>query len=223
MAGFLDSKQRVIDMVLTGHGKMLLSHGELRFIYWAAFDDEIQYSSPHGSTGSLVQDPLVPLLSGSALTAYTEDPLQMEANQGYRLFGNLRGEDRCNVNRALLTVPPGQTTVPSASISYNRNVIMATQQPVVQEFWRAGSDGNPIDAYYNRTNMGVLRFGSAEMRVEAKYSNDSYPKNHKLEGFYVRVLASSSYGYHDQHHTLSDNSDIVFGADLKMSASSPGQ
>lgn len=184
MAGYLDSQQQIIDMVLTSHGKMLLSHGELRFVYWAAYDDEIIY----GMTGSK-----------------TEDPLQREAISGYRFY-NLRGEDRTNANYALMTVPPGWDVVPTASISFDRSTVQMSQQNIIQE------------SYSDSVNMGVVRFDSNKIVVDAEYSKESYPRNHRLDGFYVRVLASGTSGYHQQHHTLNDDSEIVVGPELKIDA-----
>ena len=43
MAGFLDAKERVIDLVLTDQGKQLLLKGQLNFCYWIPFDDEVCY------------------------------------------------------------------------------------------------------------------------------------------------------------------------------------
>jgi len=202
MAGFLDSQQQIIDMVLTGHGKMLLSHGELRFVYWAAYDDEIQYSSP-GASGSLP-------LTGSELQTFTEDPLQREATIGYRTY-NLRGEDRTNVNRPLITVSPGWDVVPSASFSNDRSEIAVQQQPIVQT-----SD-------FGDVGMGVVRSQSTRINVSADYGKESYPRNHKLEGFYVRVLESGSHGYIEQHHTFDENSEMVIGSQLKVIVDSPGE
>jgi hypothetical protein len=71
--------------------------------------------------------------------------------------------------------------------------------------------------------MGVVRFDSTTISVNAEYSKESYPKKHLLEGFYVKVLASGSNGYIQQHHTLNDNSEIVAGAELKIDTESPGE
>lgn len=203
MAGFLDSESQIIDMVLTGHGKKLLSHGQLRFVYWAAYDDEIQYSSPCDQTGTA-------LLSGSQLVAQIESPLQREATIGYRNF-NLRGEDFTNVNRALVTVPPGQAVVPSATFVVANEGLSFQQQPVVQ----VGPDGS-------ETNMGVIRANSTQIHAYGDYTKDSYPRGHKMDGFYVRILASGTNGYIEQHHTLDDDSRIVVGAQLRVDVDSPG-
>jgi hypothetical protein len=202
MPGFLDPQRQIIDMVLTDHGKMLLSQGELRIVYWAAYDDDVVY----GQSGTL-----------------TEEPLQREATMGYKLFGNLRGLDTCNVNRALMSVPPGQAVVPTGSISFNRDSLVMTQQPVFQEHLVVDENGVQIDAYSNLTQMGVLRFNSSDVTVSSRYGKESYPASHHLEGFYVRVLASGSAGYIEQHHTLSDDSEIVVGPDLKITTLSYGK
>lgn len=202
MAGFLDPQTQIIDMVLTGHGKMLLSHGELRFVYWAAYDDEIQYSSP-GASGSLP-------LTGSDLSNFIESPLQREAVIGYKMY-NKRGEDFTNVHTALMSVPPGWSVVPSASFVHDKSEINVNQQQIIQT-----SDTGDV-------NMGVVRSDSTSVEVYADYNKESYPRNHKLEGFYTRVLASGTNGYIEQHHTLDDNSEIVVGTHLNVSIISPGE
>jgi len=194
--GLLDPKESVVDLVLTGHGKMLLSQGQLRFVYWAAFDDEVIYD-----------------MSGSIV----EDPLQREAVSGYQLFGNLIGRDMCNVNRALMTVPPGQGVIPSAMVSGTRTAISMSQQAVIQEYSQTDQDGNPVDPYSNSTQMGVLRFGSNDIDISMQYGKQDYPASHHLEGFYVTILASGTDGYVEQHHTLSDDSDIIVGPEVKVS------
>lgn len=110
MAGFLDSKERVIDMVLTDVGKSLLLKGDLRFTYWIPFDDEVDYNpefigeyqggvfvSALDMSGSDYQD---------ARTRKTEDPLVREATMGYR--GLAYAEvDTTNVYRPMYSAPPG--------------------------------------------------------------------------------------------------------------------
>lgn len=272
MAGFLDSESQIIDMVLTGHGKKLLSHGQLRFVYWAAYDDEIMYdatkyviargtgtisgtvysgfTSPPGIYFSGTQNgidwvgslpsgvpitftgSIVGLVSGSTGLAFSydpsgfsgtmtgflfeqpankvEDPLQREATIGYKNF-NLRGEDFTNVNRALVTVPPGQNTVPSATFSVANDGLSFQQQPVVQ----VGPDGS-------ETNMGVIRANSTQIHAYGDYTKNSYPRGHKMDGFYAKILASGTNGYIEQHHTLDDDSRIVIGAQLRVDVDSPG-
>lgn len=52
--GFLDPKERILDIILTEKGRELLSKGELVIKYYAFFDDEVDYrvTSGYSLTGS---------------------------------------------------------------------------------------------------------------------------------------------------------------------------
>lgn len=45
---FLNKKEQVLDIELTQHGKRLLSHGKMKPVYYAFFDDDILYDSEYG-------------------------------------------------------------------------------------------------------------------------------------------------------------------------------
>jgi hypothetical protein len=79
MAGFLDKQDRIIDMVLTGYGKTLLSKGDLRFVYWAPFDDEVDYDPYISQSGSMTAVQL-----SSSRQDFIESTLVREATAGYR-------------------------------------------------------------------------------------------------------------------------------------------
>ena len=79
--GFLDPKERVLDIVLTDTGKQNLLKGSLRISYWIPYDDEVNYQS-------------------------LEDPLIVEATAG-RFGLNNTQEDMTNVNRPMFTAKPG--------------------------------------------------------------------------------------------------------------------
>jgi len=53
--GFLDKKDRIIDLVLTERGRQLYGQGLLEFTYFAVFDDGLDYD-PVPSTGTLTDD-----------------------------------------------------------------------------------------------------------------------------------------------------------------------
>jgi hypothetical protein len=144
-----------------------------------------------------------------------EDQPLREAVHGYKKYNRSYSDD-CNVHRMLVTVPPGQSVVPSATITMDRNVVSFQQQPIIQEFYRRGESGEQIDPYSSITNMGVVRFGSNAISVGAQYTRESFPSEHYLDGFRVSILLSSSDGYLPQHHALDMNSEIVVGADLKI-------
>lgn len=63
--GFLDRKNRVVDIVLTGRGRELFSVGELDFAYYAFFDDGLDYDP--WSTGSLSDEERDELIHSSPM------------------------------------------------------------------------------------------------------------------------------------------------------------
>ena len=46
---FLDSKEQVLELQLTQHGKRLLSQGTFKPIYYGFYDDDVLYDSLYGS------------------------------------------------------------------------------------------------------------------------------------------------------------------------------
>lgn len=59
--GFLDSKEEMLKIVLTDHGKKKLAEGDLQVAHYAFFDDEVDYEVNSGYiTGAIIpiQDPL---------------------------------------------------------------------------------------------------------------------------------------------------------------------
>lgn len=49
---FLCPKERLVDFILTQHGRKLLTQGKLKVKYWRAFDDEVDYQTVISTTGS---------------------------------------------------------------------------------------------------------------------------------------------------------------------------
>jgi hypothetical protein len=248
MAGFLDNKERVIDMQLTGLGRRLLSEGELRFWYWAAFDDEIDYAGPWpDSSGNIrVGDDLVPLLSmsGDQLQQlnqiYVEETPIREAVNGMRLF-NLSGSETTNVQRPLFTIPPGQEILPrmQADIA-GGDTIRMQQQEILDQVIKRDAKGRTIssDGPFSR---GINRFNSNMIVARLSYVTGSYDARHPLEGFYVRVLVSGGQGimpsgpiavscsmshqigYQEQWHSIDEHSKLVYGPDVQVIPYSPGK
>lgn len=46
MATFLDPRERSLEIILTDHGRKLLSQGKFRPIYFSLADDEVDYKTP---------------------------------------------------------------------------------------------------------------------------------------------------------------------------------
>lgn len=49
---FIDNKENVMEIVLTEHGRKLLSQGKLAVKFYRFFDDEIDYQVPMYYSGS---------------------------------------------------------------------------------------------------------------------------------------------------------------------------
>ncbi len=56
--GFLDSKERIVDVILTPEGRRQLASGELEFVYYSFWDDEVDYDPAVLSSGSYSADAL---------------------------------------------------------------------------------------------------------------------------------------------------------------------
>lgn len=49
---FVDNKERVMEIILTQHGRKLLNKGKLIAKYYKFFDDEVDYQVPVYHSGS---------------------------------------------------------------------------------------------------------------------------------------------------------------------------
>lgn len=221
MAGFLDPKERVIDMVLTDVGKSLLLKGELQFVYWIPFDDEVDYNPYVSESGSL---------SASALQArkdeLTESPLVREATMGYRGL-NFREEDTTNVNRPMFSAPPGvgqSFALPELSVDPTGTTVEIKQRSVKRYFGGLlNSDAVQI--------IGIRRYDPAQVRVQASYSAGSYPADTQTEGFLVTVYQSSTIrvdelgqdvgGFQEIIHNFDSSGSIVYLNDLTLKNVTP--
>lgn len=97
--GFLDQKERVLDVVLTDLGRDLLSRNQLNFKYYAFSDEGIDYS------GSLSSSTML----SSTLDNYIHKQMAFEADQ--RIDQDLRS--------FLYTIPPDRQVLPEFKISAN--------------------------------------------------------------------------------------------------------
>lgn len=212
MAGFLDKNTRIVDMVMTGYGKRLLSEGELRFVYWAAFDDEVDYDPCISQSSSL---------SSTQLSQSRQDQIEAtlvrEAVTGYRLFNN-SGSDNVNVCKPLFTAPQGQVQLPrlsGSSLPTGSLDIVTYQQRLQEVRVQKDSVGNVIETLgpYDR---GVQRFNSDSVNLFFEYVPGSWPAEHRPEGFVVRFYVSGAEGYHQVEAKLDSSNDISFNNDLKV-------
>lgn len=205
MAGFLDAKERVIDVVLTGVGKSLLSKGDLNFVYWMPFDDEVDYEPFIHNSASLSASALT-----SSMIEKTEDPLIREAAYGYRYVDGAV-EDRTNVNRPLFTVSSGKKIVPAMQVSGlsssgSVEISVNQQQKILRMIEKV--DGDILS--------GVSRQDSTMTTVELSYDDATEFSEGKLEGFLVTTYVSSSDGYVEFLHNRDSRGNIVYRNDLQL-------
>lgn len=191
MAGFLDPKERVIDLVLTSEGKKLLMKGELRFTYWVPFDDEVDYLPISGTTYS----------TSSAGQTYqqrsqelTESPLVREATMGYRGL-NLVEEDLTNVHRPMFTAVPGvglTAPLPQAVIDEGPVTVEISQKKLLKTYIQKDHQGRTIGGQIGPVLNGFQRSNGSEFVLNATYSTGSFTQDSQYEGFLVTVYESSS-------------------------------
>jgi hypothetical protein len=249
MAGFLDPKERIIDMVLTDTGKQLLMQGNLHFVYWVPFDDEVDYSPPNPvpQPDQTVDQRRVQLL---------ESPLVMEAKTGYKGL-NYVLEDTTNVNRPMFTAHPGvgQTSpIPWASIlartEYPPGVsvfstaaldaqptgtvnVVVQQQKQTLLYLQLDQSGAPI-TQPTSSQTSYQRYGSNDSVVQANYAPGELPSHFKPEGFLVTMYLSTTLGsgsssgtllnqggYEEVVHNRDSTGSIVYRNDLLLTNYTP--
>ena len=149
--GFLDRKSRVVDVVLTAHGRRLFANGELDFAYYAFFDDGIDYD-PY-STGSLTdteRDDLIhssPMLEASVIPDRRSLLIPLEpVNQ---LFGEAPGVP--TVARILLPLSGTQVDLRCDQVQsdgvYRRSATGVTQIDLELSGEAPPSEGFSIHVY----------------------------------------------------------------------------
>lgn len=214
MAGFLDKNTRVVDMHLTMEGKRLLSLGQLRFSYFALFDDEVDYDPFISQSGSMT----AAQISGTR-DDYIENTLVREAVSGYRL-SNRSGSDNVNVQKPLFTMKQGAKYLPrmSGSLAPTGSItLQAYQQKYQDSYTRVDKNGTVIENL-GPIDQGYNRFGSQVRQV----AYDLTPSDVALDpahqdGILIRVFKSGSEGLQEikprpnAANRLTYSNDLVFG------------
>lgn len=214
MAGFLDPKERVIDMVLTDTGKSLLLKGELQFVYWIPFDDEVDYDPPDVT-------PELGQTLEARRTELTETPLVREATGGYRGL-NLREEDTTNVIRPMFSAPPGvgqSYPLPQLEVDITGAQVQIKQALLTKYY-------GPLEKPSFQERLGVRRFEPSTTVLNAQYSTASFPSDAQTEGFLVTVYQSSSLrtnengemagGFQELLHNIDSSGSIAYLNDLRL-------
>lgn len=190
--GFLDPKERVLDIVLTDTGKQLLLKGELRFSYWIPFDDEVDYQS-------------------------LEDPLIVEATSG-RFGLNNTQEDTTNLFRPMFTAKPGTghvSPIPSVSLSETGSIdVTVRQTQVLKRHVLRDVAGNEVSS--DMQEVGFQRSAAATTYLDVGYLTGSYSNVKELEGFLVTVYQNVSGTYHEILHNRSSDGNVAYRNDLAL-------
>lgn len=214
MAGFLDKNTRVVDMHLTMEGKRLLSTGQLRFSYFALFDDEVDYDPYIALSASMT-----PAQISGTRDDMIENSLVREAVSGYRM-SNRSGSDFTNVQRPIFTMKQGARYLPrmSGSLAPTGSItLQALQQKYQDVYTRTDQYGRvieqlgPIDQGYNRFQAQVR-----QMAYDLTPSDVALDPAHQ-DGILIRMFKSGTEGLVEVKarpnaaNRLTYSNDLVFG------------
>ena len=223
MAGFLDPKERVIDLVLTDAGKSLLLKGDLHFTYWIPFDDEVDYDAPDPSC-SLGQS------AQQRKTELAESPLIREATMGYRGLAYTE-VDTTNVYRPMYSAPPGVgQTYPllTAAINTSSLKVEVRQQKTSKLYVQYDDKGQTVIKTMGPGDEAFSRTATVSSLLEASYplQKNELPPDIQLEGFLVTMYHSSTIkkdengqdvgGYEEIIQNRDSSNAIVYRNDLTL-------
>lgn len=208
MAGFLDKKDRIVDMILTDEGKRLLAAGSLDFAFFAFFDDEVNYSPYIAGSGSMT-----PAELSSSIEQQIQADLVMEAVVGRSFPGH--SSDGMNVNRPLYTMPQGQVTIPRVSLdpTVASGSISVSQRKIQGQLVSRDAAGvvhpleKPFDIGYERTDSSLF---SLDLGV------DDYFGEFQQEGFLVRICASGSDGLIESPVRRDEDGTLSYSNDMRL-------
>ena len=211
MAGFLDKKTRIIDMVLTDYGRELYSRDKLRFTYYAFSDDGVDYDPWISNSSSL---------SDMELTSSKEKQIEatpvLEVLFGFPKSTDREARDRLNVDNLLFTMPQGQRVLPEFELLPNVQSGSLRAQQQKQQVRKVSLDslGNvidsigPIDDCYLTYNVGKLTF---DLDIADFFETME-------DGFYVRVFESGSEDLIEVEPKRDLNGVVSYGDDLRIFA-----
>ena len=202
MAGFLDDGTRIMDVTLTNEGRRLLSQGKLGFVYWAAFDDEIDYdpSISSGSSDELVRDQI-------------EATPVREATAGYSIT-NHDCRDLTNVQRPLFTMQQGSDVLPRMELLSTGSAELTIGQCKTSHLYvQRDEDGNIVQS--TSVDVGVEREGASDIDFEMSYVRGSFPIDHACEGFLLRTFRDDD-GFREASGRLDSNNDLCYDESIRI-------
>jgi hypothetical protein len=185
MAGFLDKDTSVVDMILTSYGKEMLAKGEFDVMYYAFFDDVVDYAASVSESGSLT----VEQMSGSHVDEL-EVTLVSEAVPGMLHGMDLRAMDTTNVNKPVFTMPQGQKTLSVARYDPTGSfeTVRMRQRKVVDVYRTKDALGNVQEIIEKDRGFEIID----SSRVSVNMSIDEFFEYGADDGFLLRVYVSGS-------------------------------
>jgi len=191
MAGFLDNKTRVVDMVLTDYGRELYSQGKLNLEYYAFSDDEVDYDPPMRQDDQYFSGSISATELSSSKVQQIEATLVREAVTGLPDASNSSADDKTNIQDLLFTMPQGQKILPElAQIPEFYTASIDTKQQTIQDknvtydqFGRVVESVGPFI-------RGYRKFETSRLIIDLDV-NDFFDKGTR-EGYLVRAYSSGS-------------------------------
>lgn len=215
MAGFLDSKERVVDMVLTDYGRKLYSKGKLRFVYYAFSDDEIDYD-PWITNSAYISG----TLDGPDLTGSIVEQIQtqhvFEAVTGMAFGKDKDCKDTVCIKNLLFTMPQGQNILPEMEMipEVESGSLGSKQRKLQKQYTGKGKVGLSTLESIHPIDEGIETFRNNKLFLDLNLKD--YFDNNATEGFLIRVYESGSDGLKEIYHHRDMGNIISYLRDVRL-------
>jgi hypothetical protein len=202
--GFLDDRERTMDFVLTREGRRRHARGELRFAYFALFDDEVDYDPAVYGSGSmdeleLERTRIALIESGPVLEAMVGLDWERVGDVDYDLGPRSR----------IFDMPQARTVLPTLEVSPD---ILSASMEVRQAISNVPENGvGPV---------GVIRSNASQLSLEFRL--EDFFEAERGEGVLVRVFTSGSDGLVEMRPSLDYMGDYRYGNLLRVDVDDPG-
>lgn len=209
MAGILDKKDRVIDLVLTQEGRRLLSLGQLDFVYFSLFDDEVDYDPWINGSGSLTEQEL-----SASIREQIDHAMILEATTGFMPGPSQIGRETFGVREPLFTMPQGQRILPELEIVPDTSGSVEVIQRKVEEVYIKRDQTGAVLNKIGPVDIGYERVKSSDSVINVNVKD--YLDDKSQAGFLVKVFISGSDGLQEIDHKRDFRGDSSYGLDLKI-------
>jgi hypothetical protein len=210
MAGFLDPKTRIMDVVLTGVGRKLLAESKLHFCYWSAFDDEVDYDPFIADSGSLNEQDLVFKRNEIVETTFVREPVS-----GYTKTNRL-GLDETNVHFSLFSKQQNKEDLPRALFPELTGSVILVKQRNFLQTPNTVDEGGRIPSTPQSIQVGYERLDAGSTTVSVSLSKDGFSPDFVPEGILVRFFKSGSEGLEEVSPRRDMANDLSVDRDLKV-------